>query len=298
MKNNSWETKYQPDISGMRWSVWSALRLAFGVSPCFTIIQIFIYIINGLFPAVTVMIQAVFVDTALDIFAEKKEIAQLILPLSGLFLLLLWQHLSDVFVKHGQGIRKRKLGAVLQNAFLNKISRIGYDRLETPDMQDLLRKTVVNPEEAEDETFNNLTGIGILLLQNLSVFAIVTAHVWWTGFLLAAGMIPLIWLSMKAGDKNYQMQSDVTEKKRRYEYISNVMLGKDAVLERTLFSYVPFLNERYQSIFQEVYEAEKKTLFRGMLHMKAGGIISAMPALFAAFILIPGVRAGSFTVGM
>ena len=298
MKSKLYEAKYQPDIRSMRWSIWSALRLAFGVSPAFTTMQIIINVINGLFPAVTVMIQAVFVDTVLAIFAGEKEISQLILPLIGLFLWLLWQQFSGIFVKHGQGIRKRKMGVVLQNAFLKKISLIGYHRLEMPETQDLLRKVTLEPEEVEEETLNNITEIGILCLQNLSVFAIVVVHVWWAGFLLAAGAIPLSWLSLKAGNKNYQSQSDVTEKKRRYEYISQVMLGRDAVLERTLFSYVPFLNERYRSTFQEAYEVEKRTLFRGMVNMKAGGVMSTLPALFAAFILIPGVRSGGLSVGM
>ncbi len=107
MKSKLYEAKYQPDIRSMRWSIWSALRLAFGVSPAFTTMQIIINVINGLFPAVTVMIQAVFVDTVLAIFAGEKEISQLILPLIGLFLWLLWQQFSGIFVKHGQGIRKR-----------------------------------------------------------------------------------------------------------------------------------------------------------------------------------------------
>ena len=228
MKSKLYEANYQPDIRSMRWSIWSALRLAFGVSPAFTTMQIIINVINGLFPAVTVMIQAVFVDTVLAIFAGEKEISQLILPLIGLFLWLLWQQFSGIFVKHGQGIRKRKMGVVLQNAFLKKISLIGYHRLEMPETQDLLRKVTLEPEEVEEETLNNITEIGILCLQNLSVFAIVVVHVWWAGFLLAAGAIPLSWLSLKAGNKNYQSQSDVTEKKRRYEYISQVLLGRDA----------------------------------------------------------------------
>lgn len=282
----------------MKWSVRSAPYLAFRVSPVFTTIQILAHIINGLLPAITVLIQAAFVDTSLAVLTGQKEIVRIVLPLGGIFACLLWQHLSEVFVKHGQGIRRRKMGIVLQTAFLDKISRIGYHRLEMEQTQDLLRKTAVNPEEVEEETFENMAALGILFLQNLSVLTIVAVHVWWAGFLLAAGAVLLIRLSLKAGDANYQSQSAVVEKKRRYEYISQVIMGREAVFERTLFSYVPFLNRQYETAFQEAYEVERRALGRGIIRMKAGGAASAAPALLAAFLLIPAVRAGSISTGM
>lgn len=298
MRTNLSETKYRPDINGMKWSVWSAPYLAFRTAPVFTVIQLLAHIVNGLLPAVTVLIQAAFVDTAIAVVAGQKEAVRVVVPLGGIFACLLWQHLSEVFIKHGQGIRRRRMGIALQTAFVEKISRIAYHRLEMPQTQDLLRKAAVSPEEVEEETFENLSAMGILFLQNLSVLAIVAVHVWWAGFLLAGGAVLLIRLSLRAGDANYQSQSSVVEKKRRYEYISRVIMGREAVLERTLFSYVPFLNRQYEAAFHEAYEVERRALGRGMVRMKAGGAASVLPALLATFLLLPGVRSGSLSTGM
>ncbi len=297
MKKQS-RKKYQPDINGRRWSVLSSVSFMFEASPVFTIIQILACIINGLFPALMVIVNALFVDTVLDALAGKKEMADVLLPLSGVIGCLLWQRLSGVLLQYGQGIRDRRLKEGLQNAFLDKIARIAYCKLEMPETQDLIRKTALNPEEHVKQMFDSIKGTGILFLQNFSVFVILMSKVWWAGILIFVGAVPLVKLSLKAGDDDYCAQSEVVEKRRWFEYLSSVMLGKEAVLERTLFSSMAFLNKRYERTFKQAYEVEKRALWKGTVRMKMGGMVSALFALVSTFLLLPGVKTGEITVGM
>lgn len=290
--------KYQPNINGRRWSVLSSVSFMLEASPVFTIIQILACIINGLFPALMVIVNALFVDTVLDALAGKKEMADVLLPLSGVIGCLLWQRLSDVLLQFGQGIRDRRLKEGLQNAFLDKIAQIEYCKLEMPETQDLIRKTALNPEEHVKQMFDSIKGIGILFLQNFSVFVILLSKVWWAGVLIFAGAVPLVKLSLKAGDDDYSAQSEVVEKRRWFEYLSGVMLGKEVVLERSLFSSVSFLNKRYERTFKQTYEVEKQALWKGTVRMKMGGVVSALFALISTFLLLPGVRTGEITAGM
>lgn len=285
-------------ISNQHWTIRRAVCFAFSVSPVFSIIHILACIINGIFPAVNVSVNALFVNTAVSVVSGKKNVEEILIPLTGILLLLLWQNLSDVLLRYGEESRERKMTAILQNAFLEKTTKIKYQILEMPETQDLIKRAATAPEKNVKLLLDSFFGIGILALQNVSVLLIVVLHVWWAGILMIAGAVPLIYISLKAGEEGYQVQEDVVSEKRRYEYLSRVMLEKQAVLEKTLFSFTPFINKKYEEIFSNVFKKEKNVLQKWIIRMKTGGCISAAFAVFTVFLLLPGVKTGALSAGL
>ncbi len=246
----------------------------------------------------TILINAAFVDQAMALFSQKAEVGDMVPALMGMLAILLWQNLSRTCLQYGEGVRERKLKETLQKAFLEKISNLEYRQLELSETQDLIQRVALAPEEHIKLTVESLEGLAILFLQNASVLWMVFLNVWWAGVFMIGGMVLLGILSLRAGGEDYQMQTHVTNEKRKLEYLSGVLLNKESALERTLFSYVPFVNGRYQRIFSQIYQKEKAVMKKWVIRGKTGGVVAALFAVSAMFLLLPGVKEGKMTPGL
>ena len=286
------------NISNQQFTLWKTVRLVFRISPVFTLLHMAACLIDGILPALSLLVNAMFVDRVIARFNGQGDIVSIVFPLTWILLILLWQNLSKVILRHGEGIRNRKVKKILQNAFVEKISKIEYIQLESPKTQDLIKRVALEPEEPVKVIMGSMTGIGVLFLQNISVLVIVMLNVWWAGILMIGGMVLLGKLSMRAGEEDYQLQSEITVEKRKQDYLDGVIVNKYGVLERSLFSYTPFVGGQYQKLFSDTYQKEKMVLKKWAVRGKSSGILTTLFAVATLFLLIPGVRSGQMTVGL
>ncbi len=286
------------NVSDRQFTLWKTLRLVFFISPVFTLLHTTACLIDGILPALSLAVNAMFVDRAIELFAGQGGTASMILPIVGILLILLWQNFSKVIIRYGEEARNRKVKVVLQTAFAEKLSNIEYIRLESPKTQDLIRRVALEPEEHVKVIVGSMTGIGVLFLQNITVLAVVTVNVWWAGILMIVGTVILGLLSLRAGEEDYQLQTEITEEKRKQDYLDSVAVDKTGVMERTLFSYTPFVSGQYQKLFSDTYQKEKLVLKKWAVRGKSGGILTVLFAVITLFLLMPGVRSGRITVGL
>ena len=87
-----------------------------------------------------------------------------------------------------------------------------------------------------------------------SVFLLIVTQVWWAALIILAFSVPMFWVSMRAGKKNYQAECEAEKFNRRTDYLGEVLTGRDNVDERTLFDYSDEVNRKWQ----EQYEAGRK----------------------------------------
>lgn len=286
------------DICNEKFTVWSTIRLAWGCSLLFSFLQISACIIDGFVPALTLSVNAVFIDRVLAFFAGKTSADAIIFPLLAILLILLWQNLSRVILQYGEGVRMHRIKELLQSAFIQKISRLKYRQLERPETQDLIKRVALDPENHVKLVLDSISGIFILFLQNSSVLLVVATTTWWVGVLMILGMVFLGRISMRAGEEDYHLQTEITEEKRKLDYLDSVIMKKDSVFERMLFAYTGVVGGWYQKLFMKTYQKEKRVLKLWSVRGKIGGTLSALFAILILFLLIPEVQKGQMTAGL
>lgn len=142
------------------------------------------------------------------------------------------------------------------------------------------------------------SGIFILFLQNSSVLLVVATTAWWVGALMILGMVFLGRISMRAGEEDHHLQTEITEEKRKQDYLDSVIMKRDSVPERMLFAYTDVVSGWYQKLFMETYRKEKRVLKLWSVRGKIGGTLSALFAVMILFLLVPKVQQGQMTAGL
>jgi len=130
------------------------------------------------------------------------------------------------------------------------------------------------------------------------VLILIVTQVWWAALIIIAFSTPMFWLSMRAGKKNYQAGRDAEKFNRRVEYLGEVLTGRDAIDERTLFGYGNEVNKRWQEQFNAGRKLELKVTAKMFFITKGSSMILALIALLIALSLISSVVSGNLSAGM
>ena len=131
-----------------------------------------------------------------------------------------------------------------------------------------------------------------------SVFLLIVTQVWWAALIILAFSVPMFWVSMRAGKKNYQAECEAEKFNRRTDYLGEVLTGRDNVDERTLFDYSDEVNRKWQEQYEAGRKIQVKVTAKMFLITKGSSMILALISLLVALTLIGPVVHGQMTAGM
>ena len=103
-----------------------------------------------------------------------------------------------------------------------------------------------------------------------SVTALIVTKLWWAAVLMVLLSIPILWVSLWAGKRNYEAKVETRKYEHRYSYYSDeVLCSRDAAQERALFEYSDKITDRYYEYFKISSNIELKVLLNTRLVTKA-----------------------------
>lgn len=173
-----------------------------------------------------------------------------------------------------------------------------YAHVENTETWDLIQRVAGAPEQALTQSFNNLLGSLILVLQVSGVVTLLMTQVWWAALVILGFSIPLFYLAVQGGKATYQASRAVSRQRRRYDYLSELLTGREAAEERALFGYGDYLNAAAHQVYENARKSEFKTRLKWYLRMKSGSLITALISVLVIFVLLPPVLQGALSVGM
>ncbi|MDR0469978.1 MAG: ABC transporter ATP-binding protein, partial [Peptococcaceae bacterium] len=83
-----------------------------------------------------------------------------------------------------------------------------------------------------------------------SILFVIITQVWWAALVILLFSVPMFWLSIRAGKRNFQAGRDTEKFNRRAEYLDEVLTGRDAIDERTMFGYGSEISERWNAQYE------------------------------------------------
>ena len=105
-------------------------------------------------------------------------------------------------------------------------------------------------------------------------------------------------LSLAGGRASYAGISETQGLKRRYEYISRLLTGRDAAEERTLFGWAGYFNGEWESAYKKWLGVNARVNLKSFAKAKLGSISLVLIAIVVMTALLPGVVAGEITIGI
>ena len=292
-------SKNETDLPIRKYTGIDALRIPFKIAPILVGLRIFLKIFEALIPTVFLALAtANFVDTAIAILNGGANRGDIYAPLVLLLVVMLFVRTIDDIVGLITKRIKFKLERKLVPAFLDVRASLNYQHIENADSWELVERVTDKPVDVFQD---GLRAYGFLIhaiTVVASIMGLIVMQVWWAMPVIVIFAIPLFWLALRAGKKNYD--ADVATRKyvRRHEYYRDVLTSREAVEERTLFAYGEDVTNRYI----DQYEIARKHRFWVHLQqyatMKIAGLSLTLIAILVALTLINPVITGQITPGM
>ena len=275
------------------------LRLVFQGSPVYTVLHVLLSFIRALMPtAATALTTANFVDTAAAILQGERPHDDIYLPLLLLLLVLGVYTTIDSVVQLISARIRLHLQRRLIPAVIEKHAALDFKHIENAESWELISRVSRDPVKSIMDGFGAYTQFMQIVVCVASVLVLIITQVWWAAFIILAFSAPMFWLSLRAGQKNYQAGRDAEKFNRRTEYLDEVLTGRDSLDERTLFGYGEEINKRWQEQYEAGRLLQVKVTAKMFLITKGSSMILALIGLLVALTLLSPVTTGQLSTGM
>lgn len=276
-----------------------ALYLTFQASPVVAAVHVMLSALQAVMPtAVMALATANFVDTAMNLLQGNGIHSDIYVPLILLLLVL------GVFTTMGSVIQlvKSNIGIKLQRklkpAMLHKHSALDFKYIENNHSWELISRVTRDPATSVMNGFDAFIRFGQTLLSVFSVLVLIVTQVWWAALTILAFSAPMVFISLRAGKKNYHAGRDAERFNRRTEYIGDLLVGRENVDERVLFGYGNALNDVWKAQYEAGRLLQLKVTAKMFIITKASSMMIALISLLIAMTLVNPVISGELSAGL
>lgn len=255
-------------------------------------------LLDGLVPTLQILATAKFLDIAILIFKQEKDIKDIVMPLLFVILLLAYDWISTQLSKFAEVQIKNRLRGEFRVKIVEKIATLRYKYIESQDSWDLISRVIKEPEVQCTKAYISSLDMIAMILKITGILVVLFIQVWWSAVLIVLISVPLFFIALKSGKETYEANREVEKNKRKVKYLEEVLNGREAVEERTLFGYSDKINNQWHKEFETARKHELKVSLKWYVNMKTGGVIIAILSVLIVLILIGPVTSGILSIGM
>ena len=281
-------------FSSSAYLIKSAFKCDFFSAVCILLKNIIVAII----PSIQVIVVADFLNKSVECINEDKSVKSMYSYIIKLILVIGIPIILDKVTVFFNVRLKNNFRLNICGEFAEKNSKLSYKHIENPKTAELAARVLKLPEDKFMDGYDNLVHFIYLVILIVSIMSIIATQVLWAACLIVISAIPLLYLSIKSGKGNYQMNRDTTVYLRKYQYLGEVLTSRNSVDERMLFNYSESINK----VWSENYEIARKQLFKTELmwwiKVKAGCVLTVLVSLIITISLLHPVINGVITIGM
>jgi ATP-binding cassette subfamily B protein len=286
-------------IDARKYQGLDVLRLPFSVAPFCVGLQMALALAQAVLPtALAALATAFFVDTAIAIFRGETMASAIYLPL-GILLVIMFANSVLGSLPSLIGARIRfAVERMFVPAVLGVRAQLAYKYIEDSKTWELVERV---SDELTETLQGGISAYGTIIrsvVAIISVLGLIVVYVWWAVPIIILFSVPLFWIAIVAGQKNYDAEVQTHKYERRYGYYTDILTSREAVEERTLFGYAADVNRRFSEQFEIAYKIQLSAVLKTYIAMKSASIAMAIIALLIAFTLITPVIAGDLSPGM
>ncbi|WP_346929698.1 ABC transporter ATP-binding protein [Clostridium sp.] len=274
------------------------IKIPFKFAPAQAILIALQKLLDGVVPTLQILATAKFLDTAILIFKQEKGIKDIVMPLLFVILLLAYDWISTQLSKFAEVQIKNRLRGEFRVNIVEKIATLRYKYIESQDSWDLISRVIKEPEVQCTKAYVSSLDMIAMILKITGILVVLFIQVWWSAVLIVLISVPLFFIALKSGKETYEANREVEKNKRKVKYLEEVLNGREAVEERTLFGYSDKINDQWHKEFETARKHELKVSLKWYINMKAGGVIIAVLSVLIVLILIGPVTSGILSIGM
>ncbi len=286
------------DLPAKKWNLFDCVKLTFRAAPVALSVSFLIRLLDAFTPSLSIFTTASFVDTAIAILGGTANKNEIFIPLAGMFLIAILPQFLYTIDFYVQNSMYPKVCYVIDEAFLRKRAKLKYEHIENSATHDLIGRAGGNSGGTMLNRTYHMFWIAEIIVQMVSVVAVVFAKVWWSGLVTVAVMIPAVLFAAKNGREQYKAFSDTEKLDRRSNVYHCVLRQKDFLEERSTFRYSPYVINRWYEYKTEADAINLKTAVRSGMRSNVTWILTWIMGLAIMLSLVPAVSTGFLSSGM
>lgn len=237
--------------SGKKYTLFSALSIAFKVYPMYIMVFILIVICNGLFDPLNVVVMQQFIDRVLDLVQKQGNLASMIPLLATIVILQMYRHFHPTF-EYFVGMRfQQKVKEYFMSILLDKMARLDYQHIENKETYDLIHRVKQGAETKVKESLDHLAKIAAGVIGILGVFAIIWQAGWWISIAILCVIMVTTYFAYRCGTRKFVESVVSSEIERRVDYYESLFSDRSVALELKLFGAAEFVKKRFRQMADE-----------------------------------------------
>ncbi|MGI6704720.1 MAG: ABC transporter ATP-binding protein [Clostridia bacterium] len=274
------------------------LRIPLKCAPILTVLAVVQNLADGIVPTVQVLVTASFLDTAIRIVGGALDPSLIYPSLGGVVALIAYTWVSEALARFAKVRMELSIRERFRTAISDKRARLAYCHIENHDTWDLISRVSKTPETQLQTALYDLLSLSAGILRVAGLLVLLITQVWWAALLILVFSVPLFALAVRSGKANYQASREVTKYRRKTDYLTEVLTGREAVDERSLFGYGDRMNESWYEQYETARKIELRTKRKWYIKMKAGVILTALISILIVLVLLQPVLSGVLSLGM
>ncbi len=281
-----------------KYPVIDILRIGISAAPgCLLIICVYT-IVSAFVPALQILYVAEFIDHVISLTGGTQGLVDVFFSAAMAASMIAFQWIGGTLLRLVWIRFENRLRTTFAADIIEKRAKLEYEYIENKETWDLLKRVSDQPEAKVREFFETMIRFLCLLFKIAGIVIVLTTYIWWEGILLVIISVPLIWLSLKSGKATYEAKQEVTECDRRCEYLTDVVLGRDAAQERALFGFGEFIDRKWEEQYDLSADMTLKAYRTWYTKLEMGSIFTAITLAIAIIALLLPAVTGIITVGM
>jgi ATP-binding cassette subfamily B protein len=285
-------------MQNRKYSLASAVWFCFRYAPWAAVLKLVIEVISGALTPLMVLVVASFINNAVAYVTADGNLAPLVIAIGLMAAYFAYSQASQIIVRLADKTLDNALKENLRPQLIQKQARTLFALLENPETLDLISRVCGNAEKQMAAIFNAGIKVLGLAIQVFGVMALLAAHIRWIIPLFLLSAVPIVLISRRGGHKIYDIFKESTKLTRLHYYLSDILVGREAAAERTLFGYADYVNRKFSAAHLKRSNMVTKALAIEETAINACGLILNVLVITALFALLPSVGDGTLSHGL
>jgi len=263
-------------------------------SPLVSVSICIVVVIISLAPTLQILASSALIDHALERDGLRVSLFYAAVVVAIMALSRLASAIRDYLVAR----LENDIRVQLRPDIVEKCACLRYDVYEDSATQDLIQRILESPEKNVVETLLSVLGLVTLVVRLAGLVIIISSRAFGNMVLILLCSGPLIYVAYRSGKETYAVSKETSNKRRRSNYLSDLLLGRDSLNERTVFGFSQFINKKWFAVFDEARKETTRVAVKSYVRMKTGSIATSFVLVLTCLLLLKPTLAGMISAGM
>jgi len=296
MNDNDFEQSENSSMHDFISAVIFCIRLSWGTSRLYTIIRVFVYIVNAILPLVSIYSTKMLLDVLADADGNNDGITNVLLLLCTICIITICSAGVNKLLQYIQSLHTELMGNQIQIELMSKHMNVDIEFFDSPNYIDAMLATMTDSSALPNIVWNIFYGLSSII-SFTSAFIVLGIENWLYPVILTCTSFPSAIMNQRYTRVLYEWHLTHITEERKMSYIQSLTNNKVLAGDIRLFNLSEYLKRRYQDIWVLLYTGRRALYKRQLFSVIIASLLPEISVLGIIIHITSGIINGYNSVG-